>query len=39
MAAEFGQSEDVCGGGWFANSGTYTGVNERMGDGCGRYFY
>jgi hypothetical protein len=35
MAAEFGQSEDVwqsgisCGGGRFANSVTYTGVNPE----------
>jgi hypothetical protein len=35
MAAEFGQSEDVwqsgisCGRGYFANSVTYAGVNER----------
>jgi hypothetical protein len=38
MAEEFGQSEDVwqggisCGGGWFANSISYTGVNERTDD-------
>ena len=38
MAAEFGQSEEVwqsgisCGADWFANSISYTGVNERTDD-------